>query len=171
MVFANSKNWLWIDKNSKTLGGLAMPWSYSVNTSLLYVHESQKNRKEILLPNAEMKDSSKSIVVLVIGESARRKNFSLYGYNKNTNPLLSQTNNLYHFNANSLATYTTAGVKSILEHTHTDDLYEILPNYLYRNKVGVIWRSTNWGEPPIHIENYYDKNKLQQNCKIGRAHV
>ena len=107
LAFANSKNWLWIDKNSKTLGGLAMPWSYSVNTSLLYVHESQKNRKEILLPNAEMKDSSKSIVVLVIGESARRKNFSLYGYNKNTNPLLSKTDNLYHFNANSFATYTT----------------------------------------------------------------
>lgn len=27
IAFANSKNWLWIDKNSKTLGGLAMPWS------------------------------------------------------------------------------------------------------------------------------------------------
>jgi len=33
MVFANASNWLWIDKNSKTLGGLAMPWSYSVNTA------------------------------------------------------------------------------------------------------------------------------------------
>ena len=25
MVFANASNWLWIDKNSKSLGGLAMP--------------------------------------------------------------------------------------------------------------------------------------------------
>lgn len=164
MVFANASNWLWIDKNSKTLGGLAMPWSYSVNTTLHYVHEHQKNKKEILLPDATIKDNKKSIVVLVIGESARSKNFSLYGYEKNTNPLLSQTKNLYHFNATSFATYTTAGIKSILEHTRTDDLYEILPNYLFRNQVEVIWRSTNWGEPPVHIKNYADKNALQKDC-------
>ena len=169
MVFANASNWLWIDKNSKTLGGLAMPWSYSVNASLHYVHEYQKNKKEILLPNATIKDSTKSIVVLVIGESARSKNFSLYGYAKNTNPLLSQTKNLYHFNATSFATYTTAGIKSILEHTHTDDLYEILPNYMFRNQVEVMWRSTNWGEPPIHIKNYSDKNALQSGCKDDRC--
>jgi lipid A ethanolaminephosphotransferase len=35
VAFANSKNWLWVDKNSKTLGGLAMPWIYTVNLSLL----------------------------------------------------------------------------------------------------------------------------------------
>ena len=52
--------------------------------------------------------------MLVIGESSRRQNFSLYGYSKNTNPLLSTIHNLHHFDANSSATYTTAGVKSIL---------------------------------------------------------
>ena len=168
LVIANAGNVLWIDKNSKTLGGLAMPWSYTVNISLFYVHKSQKNEKEILLPNATIKDNQKSVVVLVIGESARSKNFSLYGYKKNTNPLLSKTPNLFHFNATSNATYTTAGVKSILEHTKTNELYELLPNYLYRNDVEVIWRTTNWGEPPIHIKNYQDRNYLKQNC-IGEG--
>ncbi len=165
LIFANSSNWLWIDKNSKTLGGLAMPWSYTVNISLFYAHKHQENKKEILLPNATIKDSQKSVVILVIGESARRQNFSLYGYDKNTNPLLSKTPNVFHFNATSCATYTTAGVKCILEHTHTDELYEILPNYLYRNGVEVIWRTTNWGEPPIHIKNYQNKEALMKNCK------
>jgi lipid A ethanolaminephosphotransferase len=165
IVFANASNWLWIDKNSKTLGGLAMPWSYTVNISLFYVHEHQKNEKEILLPNATIKDNEKSVVVLVIGESARSENFSLYGYNKNTNPLLSKTANVFHFNANSCATYTSAGVKCILEHTDTDQLYEILPNYLYRNDVEVIWRTTNWGEPPVHIKNYQNRDVLMPNCK------
>ncbi|MDR2221899.1 MAG: phosphoethanolamine--lipid A transferase EptA [Flavobacteriaceae bacterium] len=165
LAFANATNWLWIDKNSKQLGGLAMPWSYAVNTSLFYVHEAQKNKKEILLPDATIKDQEKSVVVLVIGESARRENFSLYGYSKNTNPLLSKVENLYHFDANSCATYTTAGVKCILEHTPSDDLYEILPNYLYRNNVDVIWRTTNWGEPPVHIEKYQDKQALQNKCQ------
>ncbi|WP_293894959.1 phosphoethanolamine--lipid A transferase EptA [Flavobacterium sp.] len=165
LVFANATNVLWIDKNSKTLGGLAMPWSYSVNLSLFYVHKAKKNEKEILLPNANIKDDKKSVVVLVIGESARSENFSLYGYKKDTNPLLSKIPNVYHFNANSIATYTTAGVKGILEHKNTDDLYEILPNYLNRNNVDVAWRSTNWGEPPVHIKDYQNKEALKANCK------
>ncbi|MEA1847582.1 phosphoethanolamine--lipid A transferase EptA [Chryseobacterium sp. MHB01] len=165
MVFVNASNWLWIDKNSKTLGGLAMPWSYSVNISLFYIHKSQKNQKEILLPNATIKDNKKSVVVLVIGESVRRANFSLYGYKKDTNPLLSKIPNVHHFNANSNATYTTAGVKSILEYKDTGDLYEILPNYLDRNNVEVIWRTTNWGEPPVHIKNYQDRAFLVPKCK------
>ncbi len=170
LVFINASNWLWIDKNSKRLGGLAMPWSYVVNTSLFYIHQHKKNEKEILLPDAKIKDNEKAIVVLVIGESARRQNFSLYGYDKNTNPLLSITENLFHFNANSSATYTTAGVKSILDHKETSDLYEILPNYLYRNDVEVIWRTTNWGEPPVHIKNYQDRAFLQANCKEDYCH-
>jgi lipid A ethanolaminephosphotransferase len=170
LVFANASNWLWIDKNSKTLGGLAMPWSYSVNLSLFYVHQYKKNQKEILLPNATINDNQKSVVVLVIGESARSQNFSLYGYSKNTNPLLSKIPNVSHFKANSIATYTTAGVKGILEHTRTDDLYEILPNYLYRNKVEVIWRTSNWGEPPVHIKNYQDRDFLGKICKGEACH-
>lgn len=165
LAFANASNWLWIDKNSKTLGGLAMPWSYSVNTALFYIHEYKKNEKEILLPNATIKDQEKSVVVLVIGESARSQNFSLYGYKKDTNPLLSKEQNLYSFKATSCATYTTAGVKCILEHSNTDQLYEILPNYLYRNNVEVIWRTTNWGEPPVHIKDYQNKESLLANCK------
>lgn len=166
LVFVNASNWLWIDKNSKTLGGLAMPWSYTVNTSLFYIHQYKKNEKEILLPNATIKDNKKSVVVLVIGESARSQNFSLYGYKKNTNPLLSKVPNLFHFEATSGATYTTAGVKCILEHTHTDDLYEVLPNYLYRNNVDVIWRTSNWGEPPIHIKEYQNRDFLKRTCKV-----
>lgn len=162
LAFANAANWLWIDKNSKQLGGLAMPWSYAVNTSLYYVHQAQKNKKEILLPNATIKNKEKAVVVLVIGESARRENFSLYGYNKNTNPLLSKMENVFHFDANSCATYTTAGVKCILEYEQSNDLYEILPNYLYRNDVDVIWRTANWGEPPVHIEKYMNEEAIKQ---------
>ena len=165
LVFANSSNWLWIDKNSKTLGGLVMPWSYVVNTSRYYSHINKKNKKQILLPNAAIKDNQKSVAVLVIGESARSGNFSLYGYEKNTNPLLSQIEDLKYFDAESCATYTTAGLQCILEHQDTGKLYEILPNYLYRNGVDVIWKTTNWGEPKVIIENFQNKEMLRKNCK------
>jgi len=164
ILLANASNVLWIDKNSKVLGGLAMPWSYAVNTPLYYKHQAEKNKKEILLPDATKINNEKSVVVLVIGESARSQNFSLYGYNKETNPLLSKLDNVYSFQATSCATYTTAGVKCILEHENTNDLYEILPNYLNRNDVDVIWRTTNWGEPPVHIQKYQKRDDLKTNC-------
>lgn len=165
LVFANASNWLWIDKNAKVIGALPMPWSYVANTYLFYKDKFKSNEKEILLPDATIKDNQKSVVVLVIGESARSENFSLYGYKKNTNPLLSKIPNVFHFDASSCATYTTAGVKCILENTNSDKLYEILPNYLYRNNVDVIWRTTNWGEPPVHIKDYQNRDALMQKCK------
>jgi lipid A ethanolaminephosphotransferase len=41
----------------------------------------------------------------------------------------------------------------------------MLPNYLYRNGIEVIWRTSNWGEPPIHIKNYQNADALRKNCK------
>jgi lipid A ethanolaminephosphotransferase len=165
LIFANGSNWLWIDKNSTELGAIVMPWSYVVNTSRYFSSKSKKNEKEILLPDATIKDTEKSIAILVIGESARSENFSLYGYEKLTNPLLSNIENVYSFNATACATYTTAAVKCMLEHKNTNKLYEILPNYLYRNNVEVIWRTTNWGQPPIHIKNFFNKDDLKKGCE------
>lgn len=163
LVLANGSNWLWIDKNATKLGGLVMPWSYTINSIRYMNHQHKRNKKEILLPDATIQNDKKSVVVLVIGESARSQNFSLYGYEKNTNPLLSQTPNLYHFDATSCATYTTAALKCILEHKYSKELYEILPNYLNRNNVHVVWRTTNWGEPPIHIEKFQKRDALLEN--------
>lgn len=169
LAYANSTNWLWIDKHSKTLGALAMPWSYVVNTCRYYYQKNQENQEQILLPNATIKDNRKSIAVLVIGESARSKNFSLYGYEKNTNPLLSKINNVHSYKAESCATYTTAGLKCMLEYKNSNDLFEILPNYLFRNDVEVIWRTTNWGEPTVKIKNYQNREDLEKLCKGGRC--
>jgi lipid A ethanolaminephosphotransferase len=163
LAFANSSNWLWIDKNSKALGALVMPWSYVVNTSRFYYHKSQKNEKQIPLPHSKVVNQEKSIFVLVIGESARSQNFSLYGYPKNTNPLLSKIENVKSYKAESCATYTTAGVKCILEYKNTGKLFEILPNYLFKNNdIDVIWRTTNWGEPTVRIKNFQDRKALKK---------
>ena len=100
------------------------------------------------------------MVVLVIGESARKANFQLYGYKRDTNPLLSKLQDLKVYEATSCATYTTAGTKAILEPKDSGDLYELLPNYAFRTGVDVAWRTSNWGEPPIHIEEYLTDDEL-----------
>lgn len=160
VALVNMQNWPWIDRNAPKLGSLIMPWSYTVNSVRYYNSVKKQNRKEIPLPNARIVSNSKDVCVLIIGESARRENFSLYGYDKPTNPLL-EKDSVTALIADAAATYTTAGVKAILDHKPSNKLYEILPNYLYRNGVDVVWRSNNWGEPPVHIEKYYKTKDIK----------
>ena len=161
MAVANMSNFPWIDRHATTLGSLIMPWSYTVNAARHLHHQHLLNREEIKLPDATILNDEREVTVLVIGESARRDHFSLYGYTQQTNPLLEQ-DSVTTLIANASATYTTEGVKAILDHKPTDELYEILPNYLYRNGVDVVWRSTNWGEPPLHIEHRYNHGALKR---------
>lgn len=153
VALANMQNWPWIDRNSTEIGSLLLPWSYSVNSVRYYNAEKKRNAKEIPLPDAIITNDAEDVCILIIGESARRDHFSLYGYERTTNPLL-EKDSIRAFIATSADTYTTAGVKAILDHKPTNELYEILPNYLYRSGVDVVWRTSNWGEPPVHIDDY-----------------
>ena len=151
---------LWISQHDTELGGLLQPWSYLVNTCRVISFSHDEQAEEIKLPDGRIADSEKAVVVLVIGESARKANFQLYGYRRDTNPLLSRQKGLKVYQATSCATYTTAGSKAILESKNTDELYELLPNYAFRTGVDVSWRTSNWGEPPIHIEEYLTDSEL-----------
>ena len=142
------------------LGGLLQPWSYLVNTIRVTSMNLAKQAEEIKLPDGRITDNEKTVVVLVIGESARKANFQLYGYQRDTNPLLSKQPELKVYQAVSCGTYTTAGVKAILEPQESGDLYELLPNYAFRTGVDVSWRTYNWGEPPIHIDEYLNEKDL-----------
>jgi lipid A ethanolaminephosphotransferase len=151
---------LWISQHDTELGGLLQPWSYLVNTIRVKSSHHDEQAEEIKLPDGSITDHEKAVVVLVIGESARKANFQLYGYQRQTNPLLSKQEALKVYQANSCATYTTAGSKAILEPKNSDDLYELLPNYAFRTGVDVSWRTSNWGEPPIHIDEYLTDTDL-----------
>jgi len=151
---------LWVSQHDTELGGLLQPWSYLVNTGRVISFSHDEQTEEIRLPDGQIADDEKAVVILVIGESARKANFQLYGYRRDTNPLLSRQDGLKVYQATSCATYTTAGTKAILEPKNTDDLYELLPNYAYRTGVDVSWRTSNWGEPPIHIDEYLTDTDL-----------
>ncbi len=156
----NISQTLWITQHDTELGGLLQPWSYIANTFRVLSSQHDEQQEEIKLPDGTISDEEKAVVVLVIGESARKANFQLYGYQRATNPLLSKRQDLKVYEATSCATYTTAGTKAILEPKNTDDLYELLPNYAFRMGVDVSWRTSNWGEPPIHIDEYLTNEEL-----------
>ncbi|NVK73505.1 phosphoethanolamine--lipid A transferase EptA [Marinomonas sp. CT5] len=168
-LWQSQSKWLWIDDHAKQLGGRIMPWSYVGNTIRYKVQQSKENVVQTLLPDATFHSNEKTVVVLVIGESARAENFSLYGYNKPTNPLLTASNVITMKNATSCATYTTAAVKCILSHNDPSGVFsenfEPLPSYLERQGIDVFWRTKNWGEPPIKVASYLDGGDLKANCK------
>ena len=156
----NISQTLWIRQHDTELGGLLQPWSYVVNTCRVISSYQDEQAEEIKLPDGTITDHEKTVVVLVIGESARKANFQLYGYQRDTNPLLSKQEGLKVYQATACATYTTAGTKAILEPKDSGDLYELLPNYAFRTGVDVSWRTSNWGEPPIHIDEYLTDTDL-----------
>jgi glucan phosphoethanolaminetransferase (alkaline phosphatase superfamily) len=95
-----------------------------------------------------------SALAIVLAIASMNIGQTLWISQRDTNPLLSKQEGLKVYEANSCATYTTAGTKAILEPKNSDDLYELLPNYAFRTGVDVSWRTYNWGEPPIHIDEY-----------------
>lgn len=169
VMYLNAGRWLWLDEHSKRIGGMAMPWSYTINAIRHQMKESQKAKRLLKLPDAIFTSDSKMLVVLVIGESARAQNFSLYGYAKQTNPRLEKESVIALGPVRATATYTTASVHSMLSSRGADsDDYEPLPSYLHRHGVDVIWRTNNWGEPRIDVDTYQRDSDLRERCE-GRG--
>jgi lipid A ethanolaminephosphotransferase len=167
--YANSRTWLWIDKNAKRLGGMTMPWSYVINAPR-YLVKNAKPREQKLLPPATFAAGAKggkTVVMLVIGEAARAQNFSLYGYPRPTNPELAAAHVAVLPNARSCSTYTTASLVCILSHLDSAlaSLWEPLPSYLQRSGVDVVWRTHNWGEPPMRVATFERAGELRRGCQ------
>ena len=167
-LYGVSSTWLWVDKHARSLGGLILPWSYTINLARYQTSQQAALRQAAPLPNASFVSDEKTVVVLVIGESARARNFSLYGYGRATNPALSSSGAVALANAQACATYTTKALLCILS---PDDpglrlagAAELLPSYLQRHGIDVIWRSNNWGEPPLKVGTYERAKDLEQNC-------
>ncbi len=65
--------------------------------------------------NVEYKENGKEICVVIIGESTTRDHMSLYGYYRNTNPLLTKRSNLSIFkNVKTPHTHTISALEEIL---------------------------------------------------------
>lgn len=171
-LYANSTSWLWIDKHASILGGKILPWSYIVNSGRYYSTINRTTDGQQALPDGKFINNNKMVFVLVIGETARADNFSLYGYTKLTNPKLTQQSNLLVLNkTKSCTTYTTGSLACMLAPNKQHLKYEALPTYLTRHGVDVEWRTNNWGEPPINVTNYVEANELRTECNGSGCHL
>jgi len=98
----------------------------------------------------------KSAVVLVVGETARAAEFSLNGYQRNTNPRLSSLNIINFADVQSCGTDTAESLPCMFSHLgkagysrNEAKRYENLLDVLQRAGVQVIWRDNNSGSKGI----------------------
>jgi lipid A ethanolaminephosphotransferase len=104
------------------------------------------------LPPQSVKNNKNTLTILVVGETARAKNFSLNGYPRETNPYLKQEEIIYYNNFYSCGTATATSVPcmfSLLTHqTYSDSdakYTEGLLDVLKHAGVDVLWRDNNSG--------------------------
>lgn len=148
--FTHAKQWLFFDQHAKYIGGLSLPYSYSVNVLRVLVKSWHQSPPK-LLGNVHFK-AHRVVVVLAIGESARRASYGIYGYARATTPKLQarlERHEILALKATSCATYTTAALECMLTQKHG---YENLPSFLHRQGIKVVWLSLNDAEPPMSID-------------------
>ncbi|MBK5143492.1 phosphoethanolamine transferase EptA [Budviciaceae bacterium BWR-B9] len=97
-------------------------------------------------------EPKKTLVILVVGETARAANFSLGGYSRETNPKLKQNNIIYFPHTTSCGTETAVSVPCMfsdmtrkeydaVKAAHQEGLMDIVA----RAKVSVLWRENDGG--------------------------
>ena len=67
--------------------------------------------------------NQKQTFIVIVGESASREHYQIYGYNRKTNPLLSKRNDIYAFNnVKSPHGQTLPSLKKVLTFANFDDM-------------------------------------------------
>lgn len=159
IVFTHYKKFALIDRNNRHLRYFINPnypiyalnkyLKRSLNTEAVVITAIGKDAQQI---NTWKTRGKKSIVVVVVGETARAKNFSLNGYDKNTNPLLSQEAIINYPDTHSCGTATAESVPCMFSDFGRGDYsdskarhYENLLDVLAHAGLRVLWRDNNSG--------------------------
>lgn len=102
-------------KTNNQIVKLITPYNY-IEGSIRYVKELYKKRQPFIHIGQDAKREKiaghkKKLLILVVGETSRAMNFSLNGYQKETNPLLAKQQAIINFhNATSCGTATAVSV-------------------------------------------------------------
>lgn len=122
-------------------------------------------------------DPHRELMILVVGETARAENFALLGYDRPTNPVLSQMKNLYAFkHVSSCGTSTADSVPCMFSSFSREEYskekanrQENLLDVMQRAGISVLWRDNNSSSKGVADRVRYENFKtseLNPNCDI-----
>lgn len=153
---------------------------YSSAEFLKAKFNSQNNFEQIGLDAKIISaDKKPKLVIFIVGEAARAENFSLNGYEKETNPVLSKIDILNFSNVSSCGTETAISVPcmfSIYDRAnYTDEKGKSTENVidvLNRAGINLLWRDNNSNSKNVADRiTYEDLNHAQDEkfCKDGEC--
>lgn len=108
-------------RNNKQVRYYINTFNYIYAVGRYYKRANDAKREFVILDNAPTilpnTSNKPRVLILVVGETARAQNFSLYGYEKETNPLLAQNNEIISFkNVTSCGTATAVSLPCMFSH-------------------------------------------------------
>lgn len=112
-------------------------------------------------------DVEHELIILVVGETARRDHFSLNGYERKTNPELEKETNIVSYsNISSCGTATAVSVPCMFSASHRQDFdikearhHENLLDILKRAGVSILWRDNNSSSKGVADRVLYENFK------------
>ncbi|MDR2207534.1 MAG: phosphoethanolamine--lipid A transferase [Azoarcus sp.] len=153
---ASYKEYASFGRNNRETTKILNTVNYIYSTVRYFQLQAQANRVFTRLDeNAQLvpfEDPHLTVLILVLGETARAANFSLYGYKRETNPLLKGQDIIHFDEVASCGTATAISVPCMFSHMtrknfnvadakYTENLLDILQIAGYR----ILWRDNDDG--------------------------
>ncbi|MDR1975942.1 MAG: phosphoethanolamine--lipid A transferase [Campylobacteraceae bacterium] len=153
---ASYKEYTSFGRNNREVRKLLNTINYTYSTVRYFQRRALTNREFVRLdPDAKVapfKESHKTVVVLIVGETARADNFYINGYEKNTNPNLAKQDIISFKNVLSCGTATAISVPCMFSNAdreyfdvtsakYTENLLDIAKNAGY----DIFWRDNDDG--------------------------
>lgn len=158
IIFSLSSYYASFFRNHKEVRILSNPLGFVYSASSL-IGESNRRPLEMdpisqgaFLGAGATGQTNPMLLILVIGETARAANFSLGGYERNTNPLLEKQDILYFNNFSSCGTATAVSLPCMFSSLSRSDYSDSkaksrhgLLDFIHTAGIEVLWRNNNSG--------------------------
>lgn len=143
-------------RNNRQIKNLINVSNYTYGTFRYFQKKALANKKFTWLDPAAKADpypdAKKTVLIIILGETARAQNFSLYGYERETNPLLKKQDIVTFKDVESCGTATATSVPCLFSHMtrETFDVNEArisenLLDLLQKGEYDIIWRENDDG--------------------------
>jgi lipid A ethanolaminephosphotransferase len=179
-IFMFSKYYTSFAREHKPLRFTVNPgyWIYSTGK---YINKTYNSGPIIVKPIGEdakviknPDDNRSKLVIMVVGEAARADHFSLNGYSRDTNPLLSKDNVIDFTNMSSCGTSTAASVPCMFSmYDRSDYSYKkgirtenVLDVLKHTKDVAILWRDNNSDSKGVALRVEHQDYKNPKNNTI-----
>ncbi len=139
-----------IFRQHRNIACYTIPSNYIISTIKYHKYIAAPRKIQKISGAMQLENQKPATVILVVGETARKANFSLYGYAQKTNPLLEKQPIHVLQNATSCGTSTLVSVPCIFSHlgrTSSEDKgsFQKFPEALQDLGVKIWWKDNNFG--------------------------